>query len=104
MRLGLAASLVGLAFILIWLGLQSLVSGPWFVSALAASMAAVCMNVARRSADARLQDRIQDVLDRWKKARARCTKSKQGLFVWRLGRSHVAAELGSVTGSERVGE
>ena len=91
MRLGLAASLVGLASILLWLGLRSLVSGPWFVSVISVIMAAICMNVAGRSADAKLPDKLQDTLDRWKQARTRSTKSRQGRFVWNLGRSTVAA-------------
>lgn len=92
-RLSIAASLFVLSPLMGWLSLRSAENGPWYVAMLLMVVSAMAMTVGFTSWPDKLPSEVQTAVDKWNKAKKNSTKSAQGRFVWKLGRSAIAAML-----------
>lgn len=92
-RSGLGLALCGFSVLTAWLSLRLAVGGPWHFAFLTMLVAAFAVTIGFEAWPSKLPPEIQVLKEKWDKAKSRSTKSMQGRFVWRLGRSAVAAML-----------
>jgi hypothetical protein len=92
-RSGLGLALCGFAVLTAWLSLRLAVGGPWHFAFLTMLVAALAVTIGLEAWPSKLPPEIQVLKEKWDKAKSRSTKSIQGRFVWRLGRSAIAAML-----------
>lgn len=92
-RVGFGLALFVLSTLLAWLSLRLAVSGPWYGSFLTMLAAAGTMTFGFNAWPDKLPPEVAVLKEKWDKAKSRSTKTPQGRFVWKLGRSAMASML-----------
>ncbi len=89
-RLGMWATLSLVPLVAGWLILSKFTAGPLSALLVAGLLAAIGTSLQAEAWPSKLPEWASETIEKWKKMRARSTKSMGGKFAWKLGRSAIA--------------